>query len=137
MAFTEREAWKLAVGNEPFADSKIDVEDIVCEGDKVVVRYRLECTQVRPLFGVSPSDRRITTSGTKIYRVRGDKIAEIAGHDDFLGVLHQLGVVEIDLSSPPSAADSADAWRRKSRTEPEPPALRCSPDDFFPRESLA
>ena len=96
LAFTERRAWKSAVESEPFADSKIAVEDMICEGDKVVVRYRLECTQVRPVLGIFPSDRRITTSGTKIYRVRGDKITEIAGHDDFLGVLQQLGVVDID-----------------------------------------
>ena len=52
---------EAAVTNEPFSDSQIHVEDIVCEGQKVVVRYRLECTKVRPVFGVSPRDRRLTT----------------------------------------------------------------------------
>jgi steroid delta-isomerase-like uncharacterized protein len=97
IAFTDREAWKAAVIDEPFADSRIEVEDMVCEEEKVVVRYRLECTQVRPMLGVPPSDRRITTSGTKIHRVRDGRIAEIAGHDDALGVLRQLGVIEIDF----------------------------------------
>jgi predicted ester cyclase len=96
IALGDRDAWKAAVANEPFADSKIDIEDMVCEGEKVVVRYRLECVQVRSAFGVAPSNRRISTSGTKIYCVRGGKIVEIAGHDDILGVLRQLGVVEIE-----------------------------------------
>jgi len=97
VAFARREGWKAAMAEDPFADTQITVQATVCEGDTVAVRYRLECVQVRPVLGVPPADRRIETSGTKIYRVRDGKIVEIAGHDDFLGVLRQLGVVELEL----------------------------------------
>lgn len=97
VAFSDRDAWKQAVENEPFADSKIEIEDIVCDKDKIAVRYRLEFTQVGPVLGVAPSKRRLSTSGTKIYRVLDGRIIEIAGYDDFLSLLRQLGVVELDL----------------------------------------
>lgn len=96
-AFTDRAAWKEALAAEPFDDESIEIEDGVCEGEKVVVRYRLECVHAREALGVPPTGKRITTSGTKIYRVRDGKIVEIAGHDDVLGVLRQLGIVDLEL----------------------------------------
>jgi predicted ester cyclase len=97
VAFDSREAWKASLADDPFANERIEVEEIVCDGEKVAIRYRLECVQIRPVFGVEPSATRIRTSGTKMYRVREGKIIEITGHDDVLGVLRQLGVVELDL----------------------------------------
>jgi ketosteroid isomerase-like protein len=83
-----REAWKHAIAGEPFRDERITVEDMLVDGDKVCVRYTLTCTH--------ESGREIRTSGTKIYTVREGKITTIAGHDDVLGVLRQLGITEID-----------------------------------------
>jgi predicted ester cyclase len=97
VAFDDRDPWKAAVAGDPFRYEDIEVEDIVCDGEKVAVRYRLECVHARPAFGVEPTGSRIRTSGTKIYRVREGKIVEIAGHDDVLGVLRQLGVVDLDI----------------------------------------
>jgi predicted ester cyclase len=97
VAFGDRETWKRAMADEPFADVTIDVEDMVCEDGKVAVRFRLACVQVAPVFGVEPSGRRIETSGTKVYRVNDGKIVEIAGHDDIVGVLQQLGLLELEL----------------------------------------
>lgn len=56
-----------------------------------------EPREVGPVFGVFAGNRSITTSGTKIYRVRSGKIVEIAGHDDVLGVLQQLGVIDLEV----------------------------------------
>jgi predicted ester cyclase len=96
IAFDDRDAWKAAVADDPFTYESIEAEDIVCERENVAVRYRLECIHTRPGFGVEPVGARIKTTGTKIYRVRDWKIVEIAGHDDVLGVLRQLGVVNLD-----------------------------------------
>ena len=87
VVFADRAAWKEAMAGEPFEDSRIDVEEIVCEGGKVAVRYRLECVEVA-------TGRHITTSGTKIYTVVDGRVAHIAGHDDALGVMRQLGLLE-------------------------------------------
>ena len=97
VAFDDLPTWKMSLANEPFIDTEITVEDMVCEGEKVVVRYRVRCVQARPVLGAFAEHRSISTSGTKIYRVRSGKIAEIAGHDDVLGVLRQLGLVDIEM----------------------------------------
>ena len=87
VAIEGRDAWKRAIASEPFRDERIDVEDLLVDGAKVCVRYTLTCTH--------ESGREIRTSGTKIYTVRDGKVAVIAGHDDVLGVLRQLGVKKI------------------------------------------
>jgi ketosteroid isomerase-like protein len=84
VAISGRDAWKRAIASEPFRDERIGIEDLLVDGDKVCVRYTLTCTH--------ESGREIRTSGTKIYTVRDGKVAVIAGHDDVLGVLRQLGV---------------------------------------------
>jgi ketosteroid isomerase-like protein len=84
VAITGRDAWKRAIASEPFRDERISVDDLLVDGDKVCVRYTLTCTH--------ESGRKVRTSGTKIYTVRDGKVAVIAGHDDVLGVLRQLGI---------------------------------------------
>jgi ketosteroid isomerase-like protein len=87
VAISGRDAWKRAIASEPFRDERIAVEDLLVDGEKVCVRYTLTCTH--------ESGRQVRASGTKIYTVRDGKIAVIAGHDDVLGVLRQLGVDKI------------------------------------------
>ncbi len=87
VAISGREAWKRAIASEPFRDERIRIDDILVDGDKVCVRYALTCTH--------ESGRTVRTSGTKIYTVRDGKVAVIAGHDDVLGVLRQLGIQEV------------------------------------------
>ena len=87
VAISGREEWKRAIASEPFRDERIAVDDLLVDGDKVCVRYTLTCTH--------DSGREIRTTGTKIYTVQDGKVAVIAGHDDVLGVLRQLGVKEI------------------------------------------
>ena len=87
VAISGRDAWKRAIASEPFRDERIAVEDLLVDGEKVCVRYTLTCTHER--------GRQVRASGTKIYTVRDGKIAVIAGHDDVLGVLRQLGVDKI------------------------------------------
>lgn len=98
IAFADRATWKQAMADEAFTDERIQVEEMVCEPDKVAVRYTLTATHSGNAFGAPATGARVATSGTKIYTVRGGRITRIAGHDDALGLLRQLGVSEI----PPS-----------------------------------
>lgn len=94
-AFGDRSAWKQAMADEPFSDERIEIDDLFAEGDKVALRFRLTATHSGAAFGVPATGREITTSGTKIYTVRDGRIVRIAGHDDVIGVLRQLGLVEL------------------------------------------
>jgi steroid delta-isomerase-like uncharacterized protein len=94
-AFSDRAAWKQAIADEPFSDEQIEIEDLIAEGDRVALRFRLTATHSGAAFGVPATGREVTTSGTKIYTVQDGRIVRIAGHDDVLGVLRQLGVVDL------------------------------------------
>jgi steroid delta-isomerase-like uncharacterized protein len=97
VAFSDRSAWKQAMADEPFSDERVEIEEVVTEGDRVALRFRLTAVHSGTAFGVPATGRTITTSGTKIYTVKNGRIVRIAGHDDVLGVLRQLGVVQLPV----------------------------------------
>jgi len=67
--------FKAALG-----DCSNEIQDLVAaEGDKVVARFRTQAVHKGELFGVPPSGRAITMTGMEMYRVSGDKIAELWG----------------------------------------------------------
>jgi predicted ester cyclase len=97
VAFSDRSAWRQAMADEPFSDERIEIDDIVVQADRVAVRFRVTAVHTGTAFGVPPTGRMVTTSGTKIYTVRGGRIVQIAGHDDVLGLLRQLGVSDLPV----------------------------------------
>ena len=76
-----------------FPDLTWDIEDMVAEGDKVVVRTTMRGTQRGEFFGIPPTGKRVTMSGIHIVRIAGGKIAEHWGINDDLGMMQQLGVI--------------------------------------------
>jgi steroid delta-isomerase-like uncharacterized protein len=88
-----REAFLSAQEPASFTDQRLAIDDMLADGDRVVVRYRLTCRHTGPLSGIPPTGREIRTSGIKIYRVRDGLIDAIWGEDDLYGLLAQLGVV--------------------------------------------
>ncbi len=91
VAFTDRDAWKRAQSGSPFTGERIVVEQLVSDGEQVAVRYSMTATHSGDAFGVPGDGSTITTSGTKVYTVRDGRIAQIAGHDDVLGLIRRLG----------------------------------------------
>jgi len=76
-----------------FPDLHVTVEDMIAEGDKVVVRLTMRGTQQGALGGIPPSGKQVAVSTIDIVRIEGGKIAEEWGLDDRLGMLQQLGIV--------------------------------------------
>ncbi len=74
-------------------DLKVVIEDMIAEGDKVVVRYTLEGTHDGELFGVPPTGRRLSIKSISIERVSEGKIREHWRITDTLDMMQQLGVV--------------------------------------------
>lgn len=66
-------------------------QDIIAEGDTVVVRLVVEATQQGDLFGISPTARGVRWDAVDIYRISDGKIVEEWAADDMLAVLHQVG----------------------------------------------
>ncbi|MBI4339973.1 MAG: ester cyclase [Chloroflexi bacterium] len=71
------------------------IEDLIAEGDKVVVRYVMEGKIAQPLLG-NPSTvgKPFKVRGCAIFRVAGGKLAERWVNVDQLGWLQQTGAVQ-------------------------------------------
>ncbi len=77
------------------------VEDVIAEGDKVVLRWTQTGTHIGPLFGMAATGRSSRTTGIEIWRVEEGKLAE---HWDVVDVYGQF--VQLGLIPQPSTAQS-------------------------------
>ncbi|MBA2326620.1 MAG: ester cyclase [Actinobacteria bacterium] len=77
-----------------FPDVNITIEDLVVEGDKVVMRYTERGTLTgRGFLGIEPEGQAYAKPGTTVYRVADGRLAESWGVEDTLGWFRQLGKV--------------------------------------------
>jgi predicted ester cyclase len=80
-----------------FRDATANVEDLIADGDKVVVIWRVTGTTTAPFRHITtgvtiPPGRTITRRGLSVLTVEGGKVVEERTHEDRLGVLEQLGL---------------------------------------------
>jgi len=81
-----------------FPDWHETIEDIIAEGDKVSVRYRVRGTHTGEwnYLGITlpPTGKKITITAVAIYRIVDDKIAEGWHVYDLLDFYKQLDIIE-------------------------------------------
>jgi steroid delta-isomerase-like uncharacterized protein len=77
-----------------FPDSRVTVEDVIAEGDKVVTRYTIHGTHRGETeeFG-PPTGKQVKLEGITIHRIEDGKIVEEWERYDNLSILQQLGLV--------------------------------------------
>ncbi len=76
-----------------FPDLHSTIEDMVSEGDKVVLRWRVEGTHTGEFMGVAPSNKKITLGITEIFRVENGQLVEAWDQFDQLGLMQQIGAI--------------------------------------------
>ena len=69
------------------------IEDVIAEGDRVVVRWTNSGTHVGEFAGIPPTGRAFSIAGIDIYRVVEGRLAENWHVVDQLAMLGQLGVL--------------------------------------------
>jgi steroid delta-isomerase-like uncharacterized protein len=69
-----------------------DLELLVAEGDHVAERFTASGTHRGELLGVAPTGKTLVLPGINIFRIEGDRIAEMWSRLDTLGLLRQLGL---------------------------------------------
>jgi predicted ester cyclase len=74
-------------------DLHLAIEDVIAEGDKVVVRFTWSFTHTAPIFGAAPTGKYISWTGISINRLRDGKIAEEWANVDNLSLQRQLGKI--------------------------------------------
>ena len=74
------------------SDLKITLEDIVAEGDKVVVRWKGTSKHTGEFMGIPATGKQLSMTGISIARIEGSKMTEEWGEMDIMGLMQQLGV---------------------------------------------
>jgi steroid delta-isomerase-like uncharacterized protein len=75
-----------------FPDIKINIEDEIGEGDKVVTRWTFQGTHQGELMGMPATGKRVSVSGISTDRIANGKVVEHWAELDMLGLMQQLGV---------------------------------------------
>lgn len=78
---------------DAFPDTHFTFDDIVAEGDKVVIRFTWTGTHKGEFQGIPPTNKKITIWGITIVRIVGGKTAEEWEMMDIMGFMQQLGVI--------------------------------------------
>ena len=73
-----------------FPDLEATVDEMIAEGEKVMVRWTQSATHTNKFMGIAPTGKRVTFSGINIFRVADGKILEDTPHWDFSVILKQL-----------------------------------------------
>ncbi len=76
-----------------FPDFQATLEDIIAEGDKVVIRFTFRGTHTGEFMGAPPTGKQVAYSIITIYRIADGKMAEVWSEADQLGMMQQLGLV--------------------------------------------
>ena len=82
-----------------FPDVRIQVDDVIAEGDKVAVRWSGTGTHQSDSLGFAASGNAVRFRGMTIGRVENGKLVEGWNVFDELGMLQQCGVVNLPAAS--------------------------------------
>lgn len=81
---------EVASHRRSFPDWHEKVDDIVAQGDKVVIRFTSTGTQLGEFQGIPPTGRKVKIQEMAIFRLSHGKIVEQWGMPDIHGLLAQL-----------------------------------------------
>ncbi len=73
-----------------FPDLQWTIEDLVAEGDKVVLRWTMRGTHQGPLGDIAPTGKQVMWTGIDFLRIQNRKVAEIWHNEDYFGLVKQI-----------------------------------------------
>ena len=76
-----------------FPDAQFTMEDLIAEGDRVVICQTFRGTYQGELMGTPATGKQVTVSAIVIVRIVNGKAVEVWENGDTSGLLQQLGVV--------------------------------------------
>jgi len=83
-----------------FPDIKWAVEDLMAEGNKVMVRWSWKGTNKGSFRGLPASNKEVVDSAIAIYEFSDSKIIKAWIQSDKLGFLQQIGIIPQDITAP-------------------------------------
>jgi len=76
-----------------FPDMRVDIDDIIADGEKVVHRFTFNGTHKGEFLKIPATGKTVRTSGVHIHLFSGGKCAEVWQILDTFGFLSQIGAV--------------------------------------------
>jgi steroid delta-isomerase-like uncharacterized protein len=76
-----------------FPDHHTIIEDMIAEGDKVMIRTTFSGTHQGPFMGIPPTGKRFSLQQIHVVRIVDGKATEHWGVFDNLSMMQQLGVI--------------------------------------------
>lgn len=83
----------MSVYFSAFPEQRVEVHELIAEGDRVVARHTHHVTQGGEFAGLPPTGKQAVVDGLELFRIEDERIAEMWHHDDLLGLLQQLGAI--------------------------------------------
>lgn len=74
-----------------FPDARVELQEVIECGDRLIVRFEIGGTHLGPFLGVAPSGKPFRTHGITILKFENGKCVERWSAADFLNVLIQVG----------------------------------------------
>jgi steroid delta-isomerase-like uncharacterized protein len=91
----------LEMTHAAFPDFRVEIEQLLAEGDTVVIRSRFLGTHEGEFMGIPATGREMDMAVIDILRVADDKIVEHWGITDTMAMMEQLGAID---AAPPASA---------------------------------
>ena len=76
-----------------FPDSRMPLDDIIVEGDRIAMRHSFRGTHKAPFQGIPATDRSVVVTAIVTVKVKDGKVVEGWLNADIFGLLQQLGVI--------------------------------------------
>lgn len=103
-AFKERIAPLITA----FPDVQWNIQELIGEGDKVLIRWKLEGTHTGLFMNIAATGKPVSNDGIGIYKLNEGKIVNARVQTDRLGFLEDLGVLPSDFISSLAASAQED-----------------------------
>jgi predicted ester cyclase len=81
----------VEMGMQCLSHQEITIEDVIAEGEKVVLRVKIRGTHTGTFLGVAPTGKQVEFTNIFIRRIVDGKIAEEWQSPDMLSLLQQRG----------------------------------------------
>jgi predicted ester cyclase len=85
-----------------FPDIKWTIEDVIAEGDKVMVKWSWTGTNTSSFDGFPVTNKAVKHHAINIFQFDGHQIIKAWMESDRLGFFQQIGVIAADAITPPA-----------------------------------
>jgi steroid delta-isomerase-like uncharacterized protein len=91
----DREGVKAAMTEffSAFPDSRMPLDDVIAEDNRVAMRHSFRGTHKAPFQGIPATDKSVVVTAIVTVRVQDGKVVEGWLNADIFGMLQQLGVI--------------------------------------------